>query len=99
ELFGEFRIDAKLVKIETGEIIKSEGLNGKKEAFASLEKQLVVRIMDGLEVKFSDKEKENYLIDGILDWEQVKNYSEAVDLYDNNKKEEAKEKILKVIDS
>ena len=41
EFMGTFRIDARIVKVETGEILASVGASGKVEAFELLEKKIV----------------------------------------------------------
>ena len=40
ELVGTLRIDARLVKVQTGEIVHAHGVNGKTDQFMALEKQL-----------------------------------------------------------
>ncbi|MBC7472805.1 MAG: hypothetical protein H7263_00830 [Candidatus Sericytochromatia bacterium] len=96
ELLGQFRIDAKLIRVETGEIISSEGLNGTKENFTDLEKKLVLKIIEGMDARFESQDKEDLLRQNGLTWKQVINYSDAIELFDNGKKAESKEKVLSI---
>jgi TolB-like protein len=44
------RMDARIIDVETGKIIKSEGIDGQTNTFFDLEKKLVVKIASGLNV-------------------------------------------------
>ena len=57
EMIGQFRMDARIVNTETGEIVKSEGVSGTTTDFMKLEKQLVWKIARGLDIRFTEKEK------------------------------------------
>jgi TolB-like protein len=48
ELMGTLRIDARLVRVETGEVLFADGLNDRKEAFLSMEKLLSASFRDAL---------------------------------------------------
>ena len=50
DLMGSLRIDARIIDVETGKIIKSEGVDGATASFFDLEKKLVVKIAGGLNV-------------------------------------------------
>lgn len=50
ELMGTLRMDARLVKVETGEVVHAHGVNDKTENFLSLEKQLAVSFREALTV-------------------------------------------------
>ena len=58
EMFGSFRIDARFIDVETGEILKADGVDGSTGNFFKLEKQLAWKIIKNLDVKLSDKESE-----------------------------------------
>lgn len=45
DLFGKFRIDARIVKVETGEIFAATGLTGKQDEFDLIEKMLVEKLL------------------------------------------------------
>lgn len=53
DLMGSLRIDARIIDVETGKIIKSEGVDGGTATFFDLEKKLVVKIANGLNVEMS----------------------------------------------
>lgn len=48
DLFGKFRIDARIVKVETGEISVAAGLTGKQDEFDILEQRVVERLLTQL---------------------------------------------------
>src|ERR1051326_6132284 len=48
EMMGTFRVDARFIDVETGKILKSDGVEGKAENFFSLKKKLVKKILPGL---------------------------------------------------
>lgn len=59
DLMGNLRIDARIIDVETGKIIKSEGVDGATATFFDLEKKLVVKIASGLNVDLADGAKAN----------------------------------------
>lgn len=59
EMFGSFRIDARFIDVETGEILKSEGVDGAAANFFKLEKQLAWKIINNMDVSLSEEEKSN----------------------------------------
>ena len=93
ELMNQFRIDAKIVKTETGEIIKSEGVNGITSDFMKLEKQLVWKIARELDVKLKDKEKTIFKMDETINYNAILLFSEGLELYDSGNKDDALKKI------
>lgn len=50
ELMGSLRIDARIINVETGKILKSEGVDGGTATFFDMEKKLVSKIAGGLNV-------------------------------------------------
>jgi TolB-like protein len=93
EMMGSLRIDARFIDVETGKILKSDGVDGAASSFFKIQKQLSWKIIKNLDTKISDKEKadlsklEN---SKNISLEDTKIYSEALDLYDNGKIEQAK---------
>jgi TolB-like protein len=73
---GEIRIDARLVKVETGETIKAEEVTGKREKLFQLMNKLSFKIADDLAVKLSKDEKkaveksDNENLDALLAFSQ-----------------------------
>jgi TolB-like protein len=49
-----FLLDARLVKVETGAIVRAADANGTVAAFVDVEKQLVTGLLEGLEVKLAE---------------------------------------------
>tara|TARA_B110000196_G_C21042898_1_gene613376 strand:- start:35 stop:1090 length:1056 start_codon:yes stop_codon:yes gene_type:complete len=100
EMFGSFRIDARLIDVETGEILKSEGVDGETSHFFKLEKQLAWKIIKNLDVKLSEKEKdtlENAETEQEVSYETALAYSEALDLIDARETDKAREKLKTII--
>lgn len=59
----QFRIDARLVKVETGEIIKAEYVEGEPDEIMKLEKELVMKMLADLDVEPTESE-ENEILKG-----------------------------------
>tara|TARA_B110000211_G_scaffold234459_1_gene304199 strand:+ start:1777 stop:2874 length:1098 start_codon:yes stop_codon:yes gene_type:complete len=100
EMFGTFRIDARFINVETGEILKSEGVDGASKNFFKLQKQLVWKIIKNLDVKLSPSEKltiENST-QQLVSYEATLMFSEALDLIDKGKKDKAKDKLNIIIE-
>jgi len=101
EMYGSFRIDARFIDIETGEILKSEGVDGSAENFFKLEKQLAWKIIKNLDIKLSDdedKKLKNAEKDEEISYELSLLFSEALNDIDNNNNEKAIEKLKKIIE-
>lgn len=112
ELMGTLRIDARLVKVETGEIVHAHGVNGTTPEFLSLEKQLAGELKAHLAGKPSPSGKEGPpkgatrggepTTDGLVrhDPEAVEAavaYSEGLIFLDNKDKARARESFEKAI--
>ena len=100
EMFGTFRIDARFINVETGEILKSEGVDGASKNFFKLQKQLVWKVIKNLDVKLSPSEKltiENSA-QQLVSYEATLMFSEALDLIDKGKKDKAKDKLNIIIE-
>jgi TolB-like protein len=100
EMFGSFRIDARFIDVETGEILKSEGVDGETSNFFKLEKQLAWKIIKNLDVKLSEKEKntlEEAETEQEVSYETALAYSTALDLIDARETDKAREKLKAII--
>jgi TolB-like protein len=100
EMMGSLRIDARFIDVETGKILKSDGVDGATSSFFKIQKQLSWKIIKNLDTKISDKEKADLTKIGNsknISLEDTKIYSEALDLYDNGKLEQAKKILDKLI--
>lgn len=93
EMFGSLRLDARFIDVETGKILKSDGVEGEISNFFKLQKQLSWKIIKTLDVKITDAEKKSLEMNEktkALSFEDAKKYSAALDLYDSGNKAKAK---------
>tara|TARA_B110000977_G_scaffold82965_1_gene110866 strand:- start:130 stop:1251 length:1122 start_codon:yes stop_codon:yes gene_type:complete len=100
EMFGSFRIDARFIDVETGEILKSEGVDGETSNFFKLQKQLAWKIIKNLDVKLSEKEKddlEEAETEQEVSYETALAYSTALDLIDAGETDKARKKLKGII--
>lgn len=56
-----FLLDARLVKVETGAVVRAADANGTVAAFVDVEKQLVTGLIEGLEVKLAEDSRARIL--------------------------------------
>ncbi len=103
-LFGGFskidkmvRIDARLIKVETSELIKAEEITGKAEEFINLEKELALKITKNLDVELS--KYEGKLIEKIENrsLEAALAYSEGLSLLDKEDYQNAMRKFQEAL--
>jgi TolB-like protein len=97
DMMGQFRMDARIVKTETGEILKSEGVSGVTADFMKLEKQLVWKIARGLDVRFTEKAEATIMASGSVSYEATLIYADGLELYDNGDKSGALEKFKEAV--
>ena len=93
DMMGSLRIDARFIDVETGKILKSDGVDGATSSFFKIQKQLAWKIINNMDVKISDKEKkelESKEKSKALSFEDLTEYSKALELYDKGKKDDAK---------
>ncbi|MBI4930228.1 MAG: caspase family protein [Bacteroidetes bacterium] len=99
EMMGTFRVDARIIDVETGKILKSDGVEGETKSFFSLEKELVKKILTNLDVKLSEDETTGFNKSGKeqeISYQAAKIYSKALDAIDKGNHQEASE-ILNVV--
>lgn len=100
EMMESIRIDARFIDVETGKILKSDGVDGNVSSFFKLQKQLSWKILKNMDTKISEEEKinlENIEKSKPLSFDDMKEYSRALDLFDSNKKEDAKKIAEKIV--
>ena len=93
EMLGSLRLDARFIDVETGKILKSDGVEGEINNFFKLQKQLSWKIIKTLDIKITDAEKKSLEMNEkskALSFEDAKKYSSALDLYDAGNKAKAK---------
>lgn len=98
ELMGRLRIDSRLIDVETGKIIKSEGVDGPTGTFFDLEKLLVTKMVSGFDVELQPKEKEAIEDKtGKISYKSSLLFSESLNLIDKGDHHKAIEKLEKVL--
>jgi TolB-like protein len=93
DMMGSLRIDARFIDVETGKILKSDGVDGATSSFFKIQKQLAWKIINNMDVKISDEEKkeiESKEKSKAISFEDLNQYSNALELYDKGKKADAK---------
>jgi len=93
EMMGSLRIDARFIDVETGKILKSDGVDGQTSSFFRIQKQLTWKIIKNMDTKITDEEKKGLTISEnskALSLDDLNEYSKALDLYDQGKKADAK---------
>jgi curli biogenesis system outer membrane secretion channel CsgG len=101
EMMGSLRIDARFIDVQTGKILKSDGVDGQTSSFFKIQKQLSWKIIKNMDTKITDEEKKELMANEnskALTIEDLKEYSKALDFYDKGNKSEAKkigEKLMK----
>ena len=93
EMMGSLRIDARFIDVQTGKILKSDGVDGQTSSFFKIQKQLSWKIIENMDTKITDEEKKELLAkenSKALTIEDLKEYSKALHFYDKGKKSKAK---------
>ena len=100
EMMGSLRVDARFIDVQTGKILKADGVDGETNNFFKLQKQLTWKIIKNLDTKVSDEEKSfiaNQEKQNKLTFEDSKLYSDALDFYDKKNNKKAIELLDKII--
>jgi TolB-like protein len=101
EMLGSLRIDARFIDVETGKIMKSDGVDGQTASFFKIQKQLSWKIINNMDTKLTEEEKKELEAkekSKAISFEDMNEYSKALDLYDKGDKDKAKpiaEKLIK----
>lgn len=95
------RLDTRVVRVETGEIVKTARVMGDQKKFFDLQQKLSKELIDGLDIALSpdeaqqlQKQQESERVD---DLKVQLEYSQALDLFDRKLYVEAAEKIGRVM--
>ena len=95
-LFGSFAregdqlsIEGHIIEVETGALLRVEWVEGKVEDLFALEKELVHRILDRLNVPLSEEERESLRYVPTDSIDALTHYSVGLDNYDNGEYENA----------
>jgi TolB-like protein len=98
EMMGSLRLDARFIDVETGKILKADGVDGQTSNFFKIQKQLAWKIINTLDIKLSDAEKKGIAVNEktkALSFEDAKLYSQALDYFDKGDMKKAKEILIK----
>lgn len=99
EMMGSMRIDARFIDVETGKILKSDGVDGQTSSFFKIQKQLSWKIIKSLDTKITDEEKKEFESkenSETLSMDDLNEYSKALDLFDQGNKADAKKIAIKL---
>ena len=99
EMMGSLRLDARFIDVETGKILKADGVDGQTSNFFKIQKQLAWKIINTLDIKLSDGEKKAIELNEkskALTFEDANLYSQALDYFDKGEKKKAKEILVKI---
>ena len=100
EMMGSLRIDARFIDVETGKIIKSDGVDGQVASFFKMQKQLSWKIIKNMDTKITDEEKKELSVvenSKALTFSDLNEYSKALDFFDNGDKVQSKKIAEKLI--
>jgi TolB-like protein len=100
EMLGSLRVDARFIDVQTGKILKADGVDGETKNFFKLQKQLTWKIVKNLDTKVSEEEKSfiaNQEKQNKLTFEDSKLYSDALDFYDKKNNKKAMELLDRII--
>jgi TolB-like protein len=95
------RIDTRVLRVESGEIVKTALAQGREEKFFKLQKQLSDQLMNGLEVALSPEQaerlREQQERNRIEELETALKFSQAIWAFDNEDYVGAVEKMVPVV--
>lgn len=89
ELNRLLRIDLRIVRTETGEVLKGEGVSGNLSDIMKLEKQLLFKVAQGLDVQIEAKEQSELSTSSGESHRALILYSQGLDFIDDGKIENA----------
>ena len=94
EMMGSLRVDARFIDVQTGKILKSDGVDGNTSSFFKLQKQLTWKIIKNLDTKVSEEEKSfinKQEKETKISFEDAQKYSEALDYFDKGNLSKSKQ--------
>jgi TolB-like protein len=98
-LGNKLRLDTRLVKTETSEIIKTESVEGKPDEILELSKKLAIKISEDLEVAINKADEENLerMRKDEIPLEAAMAYSEALNMLDQERYQDARKMLNKAL--
>jgi TolB-like protein len=100
EMMGSLRLDARFIDVETGKILKSDGVDGQTSNFFKIQKQLSWKIINTLDIKISEAEKKSLGLSEkskAISFDDANLYSKALDYYDKGDNIKSKELLNKIV--
>jgi TolB-like protein len=100
DMMGSLRIDARFIDVETGKILKSDGVDGATSSFFKIQKQLTWKIIRNMDTKISENEKKQLELtekSKAISIDDLNEYSKALDLSDKGNRNEAKKIAQKIV--
>ncbi len=85
----QMRLDTRLFGVADGKILLAEKIEGEKDAFFELEKELVGKLIGAVGVKLAPKERAGVAKVHTADFEAFRKFSDGVELFDEKKYDEA----------
>jgi TolB-like protein len=98
DLYGDFRIDIRIVNVETSEIVKTEKVNGKREGLYSLVTTAATQVTRGVNLPSLPKQLGEARESRKVPTEAVTYYSRALLYADRGNKEKATELFNRAIE-
>lgn len=83
------RLDARLIAVASGDVTTTAKIEGDKDAFFELEKDLVKRLVDGIGMKLEPKERAKLTTVQTADLEAFRAYSEGLAQFEAKRYDEA----------
>ena len=72
ELMGSLRVDARVVRVETGEVVKTAGASGKRDDFLDVVAKVTAQLAEGLGTKLEmPAEKPAAAFDQVLEYARI----------------------------
>jgi len=94
---GAMRIDVRVFKVDSGQVVASEHVEGKQAEFFALEKELVDILVGALPVKLGREDKVKLRVNPTQSFEAWSSYSAALDAHDRGDDERARELFAKAL--
>ncbi|MBD3344053.1 MAG: hypothetical protein GF401_03215 [Chitinivibrionales bacterium] len=96
---NKIRIDTRLVRVETGEILTAEEATGTADNIFSLTKKLTFKIAHLLDIDISSEEKKKLKKRRKVSFESLVAYSQALDAFDRGDMNTANQQVSKALDN
>lgn len=95
----DMRIDIRIVEVTTGKVVTSDKVEGKKDDFFALEKDLVDLLIKTVDVKLSTSERSKLRSNATQSFDAWRKYSLGLDAKDRGDAEEARKQFQAALDA